>query len=62
MQSLLDLGKPYKYIVNVVIMQKNGAGAFITTSNFWDTVADGCVIINWPKEKQAKGEQQKHTL
>ncbi|CAD8071916.1 unnamed protein product [Paramecium primaurelia] len=61
-QQLIELGKPYKYIVHCMIMQRNGAGAFVTTSQWWDTVADGQIIISWPKDKQAKQEQQKNTL
>ncbi|KAM3138754.1 hypothetical protein pb186bvf_009133 [Paramecium bursaria] len=60
--SLIEQGKPYKYIVHCMIMQRNGAGAFVVTSQWWDTVADGQVIVSWPKDKQAKQEQQKNTL
>lgn len=35
-------------------MQRNGAGALVTSSSYWDTVADGSVLIVWPKDKQAK--------
>ena len=63
--NLVELGKPYKlnlflyarYITNCMIMQRNGAGTFVTNSAYWDTVADGSVIVSWPKDKQAKQEQ-----
>ena len=57
--SLVSLNKPYKYnntyiiryIVNCMIMQRNGAGSFVTSSSYWDTVTDGSVIVTWPKDK-----------
>mmetsp|Transcript_55926 Transcript_55926/g.89008 ORF Transcript_55926/g.89008 Transcript_55926/m.89008 type:complete len:123 (-) Transcript_55926:96-464(-) len=48
-QQLTSLNKPFKYIVNCVLMQKNGAGLNSSTSCFWDTGNDGVVSIQWPK-------------
>eukprot|EP01017_Pseudomicrothorax_dubius_P044807 TRINITY_DN7625_c0_g1_i12.p1 TRINITY_DN7625_c0_g1~~TRINITY_DN7625_c0_g1_i12.p1 ORF type:complete len:119 (-),score=5.17 TRINITY_DN7625_c0_g1_i12:62-418(-) len=51
MKGLADSGKPYKYMVNCIIMQKNGAPMMTTWSCFWDTVLDGSAYYRWPKEK-----------
>eukprot|EP01083_Nonionella_stella_P078564 215075_1 len=48
-KQLSLLNKPFKYIVNCVLMQKNGAGLNASTSCFWDTGNDGVVTIQWPK-------------
>ena len=37
----VGLGKPFKYIVTCVIMQRNGAGLHATSSCFWDNANDG---------------------
>uniref|UniRef100_A0A8C5XSE0 Dynein light chain n=1 Tax=Microcebus murinus TaxID=30608 RepID=A0A8C5XSE0_MICMU len=36
LSQLTKLGKPFKYIVTCVIMQKNGAGLHTASSCFWD--------------------------
>jgi len=51
MKYLVDTGKPFKYMVTCTIMQRNGAGLISANSCFWDTVADGSVTVQWPKEK-----------
>lgn len=48
-EQLTELNKPFKYIINCVLMQKNGAGLNSSTSCFWDTGNDGVVTIQWPK-------------
>ena len=48
-QELNALNKPFKYIINCILMQKNGAGLNSSTSCFWDTGNDGVVTIQWPK-------------
>jgi dynein light chain Tctex-type 1 len=56
-ESLVQLQKPCKYIVNCMIQQRNGAGAIVSSSCYWDTSCDGCsfylgaLIYIWPKEK-----------
>uniref|UniRef100_UPI00398E5260 dynein light chain Tctex-type 1-like isoform X2 n=1 Tax=Pristiophorus japonicus TaxID=55135 RepID=UPI00398E5260 len=40
LSQLTKLGKPFKYIVTSVIMQKNGAGLHTASSCFWDNSAD----------------------
>mmetsp|Transcript_8226 Transcript_8226/g.12745 ORF Transcript_8226/g.12745 Transcript_8226/m.12745 type:complete len:122 (+) Transcript_8226:53-418(+) len=47
--QLTTLNKPFKYIVNCVLMQKNGAGLNSSSSCFWDTGNDGVVTVQWPK-------------
>ncbi|XP_038137581.1 dynein light chain Tctex-type 1 [Cyprinodon tularosa] len=47
---LSKLGKPYKYIVNCFIMQKNGAGQQTATSYFWDNSSDGSCMVKWEKD------------
>uniref|UniRef100_A0A2K5YUC6 Dynein light chain Tctex-type 1 n=1 Tax=Mandrillus leucophaeus TaxID=9568 RepID=A0A2K5YUC6_MANLE len=38
--QLTKLGKPLKYVVTCVIMQKNAAGLHTASSCFWDSSAD----------------------
>ena len=45
--QLTKLGKPFKYIVNCVIMQKNGAGLNMANSCFWDNTTDGSCTVRW---------------
>lgn len=42
------LGKPFKYIVSCVIMQKNGAGMHTCSSCFWDNANDGSASYKYP--------------
>jgi len=52
MQELLQLGKPFKYLLTCAIMQKNGAGVHTSLACHWDTVTDGVVTVKWPGDKQ----------
>uniref|UniRef100_A0A8C5YEY9 Dynein light chain Tctex-type 1 n=1 Tax=Microcebus murinus TaxID=30608 RepID=A0A8C5YEY9_MICMU len=45
LSQLTKLGKPFKYIVTCVIMQKNGAGLHTASSCFWDSSTDGSCTI-----------------
>ncbi|XP_069014279.1 dynein light chain Tctex-type 1 isoform X1 [Embiotoca jacksoni] len=47
LSQLSKLGKPFKYIVNCAIMQKNGAGLQAVSSCFWDTCTDGFCTVRW---------------
>ncbi|XP_078413724.1 dynein light chain Tctex-type 1-like isoform X2 [Cetorhinus maximus] len=47
LSQLTKLGKPFKYIVTTVIMQKNGAGLHTASSCFWDNNADGSCTVRW---------------
>lgn len=41
LKSLQELGKPFKYVITCMIMQKNGAGICTATSQLWDPSKDG---------------------
>ncbi|CAF3950914.1 unnamed protein product [Rotaria magnacalcarata] len=43
--ELTKLGKPFKYIVQAVIMQKNGAGLHTASSCYWDNTTDGSCTV-----------------
>ncbi|KAM7074839.1 dynein light chain Tctex-type 1-like [Molossus nigricans] len=45
LSQLTKLGKPFKYIVTCVIMQKNGAGLHTASSCFWDSSTDGSCTV-----------------
>ncbi|XP_043916173.1 dynein light chain Tctex-type 1-like [Protopterus annectens] len=47
LNQLTKLGKPFKYIVTCVIMQKNGAGLHTASSCFWDNAVDGSCTVRW---------------
>lgn len=47
LSQLTKLGKPFKYIVTCVIMQKNGAGLHTASSCFWDNSTDGSCTVRW---------------
>lgn len=43
-------GKPFKYIVTCVIMQKTGAGLQTGNACFWDNTTDGSCTVRWENE------------
>ncbi|XP_015415504.1 PREDICTED: dynein light chain Tctex-type 1 [Myotis davidii] len=47
LSQLTKLGKPFKYIVTCIIMQKNGAGLHTASSCFWDSSTDGSCTVRW---------------
>ncbi|XP_065650022.1 dynein light chain Tctex-type 1-like [Hydra vulgaris] len=47
LNQLTKLGKPFKYIVTCVIMQKNGAGLHTASSCYWDNGSDGSCTVRW---------------
>ncbi|XP_076724803.1 dynein light chain Tctex-type 1-like isoform X1 [Callospermophilus lateralis] len=47
LSQLTKLGKPLKYIVTCVIMQKNGAGLCTASSCFWVSSTDGSCTAQW---------------
>lgn len=47
LKGLQSLNRPYKYVLTVIIMQKNGAGLVTATSTFWDTSKDGLCNVTW---------------
>ena len=40
-KNLAALGKPFKYIVTAIVMQKNGAGLHTAMGAYWDARKDG---------------------
>jgi len=59
MKDLVELCKPFKYIVSCCIMQRNGAGLHSSSSAHLDTVYDGMVTVKWPGERS---KEQNKTL
>ncbi|XP_020488547.1 dynein light chain Tctex-type 1 isoform X1 [Labrus bergylta] len=47
LSHLSKLGKPFKYIVTCIIMQKNGAGLQTASTCFWDNSTDGSCAVRW---------------
>ncbi|KAK2878802.1 hypothetical protein Q8A67_019593 [Cirrhinus molitorella] len=47
LSQLTKLGKPFKYIVTCIILQKNGAGLHTASSCFWDNSTDGSCTVRW---------------
>eukprot|EP00049_Salpingoeca_infusionum_P023403 m.11941 g.11941 ORF g.11941 m.11941 type:complete len:114 (+) comp5784_c0_seq2:120-461(+) len=47
LKRLTALGKPFKYIVNCVTLQKTGAGLHMASSCFWDNSTDGSCTVRW---------------
>ena len=51
-KNLVEMKKPYKYIVSCSIVQKNGSGVHQSSSCFWDNAIDNMVTAKWPSEKK----------
>ncbi|CAH1800093.1 unnamed protein product [Owenia fusiformis] len=47
LNQLTKLGKPFKYIVSVVMTQKCGAGLHVASSCYWDASTDGSCTVRW---------------
>ncbi|XP_073725527.1 dynein light chain Tctex-type 1 isoform X2 [Misgurnus anguillicaudatus] len=47
LNQLTKLGKPFKYIVTCILLQKNGAGLHTASSCFWDNTTDGSCTVRW---------------
>jgi len=50
--ELINMKKPFKYMVSCTVMQKNGAGLHTSHSCFWDAGMDNTVVARWPSEKK----------
>jgi dynein light chain Tctex-type 1 len=50
--ELIEMKKPFKYITQCTIMQKNGAGLHSANAAYWDSANDNVVIARWPSEKR----------
>lgn len=62
MEKLVATQKPFKYLLNTMIMQRKGASVVIAQSNYWDTQLDSAFTVVWPKEKAGKAELSKNTI
>lgn len=49
-KKLVGLGKPFKYVVTAVIMQRNGAGLHTASSCFWDSSNDGSATFRYEEK------------
>ena len=47
LKGLQELGRPFKYVITCVIMQKNGAGLNTSSSQLWDANKDGVCKVPW---------------
>ncbi|CAF1163176.1 unnamed protein product [Didymodactylos carnosus] len=45
--EITKLDKPFKYIVQAVVMQKNGAGLHTASSCYWDNTTDGSCTVRF---------------
>ncbi|KAF8292991.1 putative dynein light chain Tctex-type [Trypanosoma cruzi] len=45
LKNLADLKKPFKYVVNCVVMQRTGAGISTGFISLWDNTLDGVVHV-----------------
>ncbi len=62
LKKLTETQKPYKYMVNCTIMQRNGAAMVVSHTAYWDTGNDVMASVGWPKEKQTKPDAPKDTM
>mmetsp|Transcript_127290 Transcript_127290/g.271389 ORF Transcript_127290/g.271389 Transcript_127290/m.271389 type:complete len:124 (-) Transcript_127290:67-438(-) len=46
-KCLQGLSENFKYIVNVTIMEKKGAGIHTSSATFWDPESDSSVSYKW---------------
>jgi hypothetical protein len=49
MEKLVATQKPFKYLINTMIMQRKGASVVVAQSNYWDTQLDSAFTVVWPK-------------
>jgi len=48
LKGLVGLGRPFRYVVTCIIMQRTGAGLHTAAGAIWDTKKDGmCVLTCW---------------
>lgn len=47
LKGLQSLNRPFKYVLTVIIMQKNGAGLTTAASTYWDAAKDGLCKVTW---------------
>lgn len=49
MAKLVDTQKPFKFLVNTMIMQRKGANVVIVHSSYLDTTFDQYYVVGWPR-------------
>ena len=59
MHSLLQMGKPYKYVVTVVMQQKTGSQLSGAVSCYYENTTDGVVAQTFPPQSRQKESTQK---
>ena len=59
MASLIQLNKPYKYVITVVMQQKTGAQISGAVSCYYENTTDGVVPVTFPPQSRAKESTQK---
>ena len=47
LKGLAGMGKPFKYAVSCILLQKNGAPLHTAAGAFWDTKKDGICKVPW---------------
>ena len=52
MLSLMGLGKPYKYVITVVMQQKTGAQISGAVSCYYENTTDGVVVQTFPPQSR----------
>merc|ERR1711934_253030 len=50
--DLIGLNKPFKFVVNCIIVEHTGAGINTANSAYWDSVHDGVKIVAWPTDRK----------
>jgi dynein light chain Tctex-type 1 len=50
LKDLQNYGRPFKYLITCIIMQKNGSGFNTSSSMLWDVTKDGYSKIPWNNE------------
>lgn len=53
-KRLVQLNRPYKFVVTCVIQQKIGATIHSSMSNFWENTTDGSVTVIYPPPQRTK--------
>lgn len=49
MAKLVEMQRPFKFLVNTMVMQRKGANVVTTHNNYWDSTFDESVVVIWPK-------------
>ena len=50
LSRLREISPNFKYIVNVLVLSKSGAGLHLETCSFWDAKTDGSVTVKFENE------------